>query len=106
MTKDRKKTGGRKKGVQNKATLEIKEIIDKAVNFNEVIAKLFELTQGVEVFKDTASGGIVYSEKPDSFAAKILLEYRFGKPLQTLQQNTTITSPQSFKIGDQIITFE
>lgn len=82
-----KKWGGREKGTPNKSTLHIREIMDKIVDFDVVIGKLFELTQGVQVEHQTQNGSVVYAEKPDPAAAKILLEYRFGKPNQTIDMN-------------------
>lgn len=103
----RQKTGGgSRKGIPNKSTAEIKELLDEQVDFGVVISKLYELAQGVESEKFSMGEEIVYTEKPDANAAKILLEYRFGKPLQTINQNTIISETQKFKIGDQEITFE
>lgn len=106
MTKNGEKSGGRKKGTPNKVTAEIREILDQEVDFETVVSKLFELVEGVSIEKYTSEGAIVYQEKPDAFAAKLLLEYRFGKPIQTVNQNTTIVAPQTFEIGGQKITFE
>lgn len=106
MTKDGQKSGGRRKGTPNKATAEIREILDEEVDFNTLVSKLFELVEGVSIEKYTPDGAIVYQEKPDAYAAKILLEYRYGKPLQTVNQNTVISATQKFKIGDQEITFD
>lgn len=106
MTKNGEKSGGRKKGTPNKSTAEIKELLDEEVDFGVVISKLFELVEGVSLEKQTMEGAIVYQEKPDAYAAKILLEYRYGKPVQTVNQNTTVTTPQKFKIGDQEISFD
>ncbi len=86
-TKGTKKTGGRKKGVSNKATLEIKTIIDNHVNFSEVVLKLLELVNGVNVQEQKGMEMIYYSKPPDPAAAKILLEYRFGKPSQSIDMN-------------------
>ncbi len=79
-----KKTGGRIKGKPNKSTLEIRQLIDSCVDFNEVFSKLYELTKGVEVQKLTDDGNIVYTKPPDPFAAKILIEHRFGKAPQAI----------------------
>jgi len=102
-----KKTGGGSRlGSPNKSTAEIKELLDREVDFGVVISKLYELSQGVESEKFSMGDSIIYQEKPDAYAAKILLEYRYGKPVQTVNQNTTVTSPQKFKIGDQEISFD
>lgn len=75
-----KKTGGRTRGVKNKSCSEIKTLLDSNVDFNLVVKKLFELTQGVKVQK----GEGYYLMPPDAQAAKILLEYRFGKAMQQM----------------------
>lgn len=83
--KGSKKTGGRVKGTPNKARLEIRDIIDNSgVDFSVVVSKLFELVKGVKAAITTGDGAIVYEKPPDSAAAKILLEYRFGRPAQAL----------------------
>lgn len=97
--------GGSRKGIPNKSTQEIKELLDEQVNFGLVISKLFELSQGVEVEKYSSKESVVYSEKPDVLAAKILLEYRYGKPVQRIDQTSSVTEIQRFRIGDQIIEF-
>ncbi len=103
----RKTGGGSRKGIPNKSTQEIKELLDQKVDFGLVISKLFELSQGVEVEKYGSKESVVYCEKPDAFAAKILLEYRYGKPLQRIDQTSSgIGTIQKFKIGDQEIFFE
>lgn len=86
MTKDHQKTGGRKQGVTNKITQEIREILEENVDFSIVVTKLYELSQGVHVAKEMKEATIVYQEKPDPLAAKILLEYMYGKPLQKIDQ--------------------
>ena len=75
------KTGGRQKGTPNKYKSEIRDIIDNVVDFNIVVGKLFELTKGITVQEtDTEGNTSIYTKAPDSKAANILLEYRFGKP--------------------------
>jgi len=96
-----KKTGGRKKSSLNKSTLEIKSIIDKCVDFNEVVNKLYELTQGIKVQKKIDGTPIIYEKEPDSNASKILLEYRFGKPKQSIEHSGEITE---VNINKTIIT--
>lgn len=81
----KRKNAGRRKGSRSKATLEIKSILDSVVDFKVVAEKLYELSQGVEVQeKDNKGDDYVYSKAPDTNAAKILLEYRFGKPSQVV----------------------
>jgi len=79
-----KKTGGRKSGTRNKSTVDVRDLLDNEVDFKVVVGKLYELTQGVEVEKETLEGDIVYSKPPDPVAAKILMEYRFGKAPQSV----------------------
>lgn len=66
--------GGRKKGTPNKATADIKAAIDAAVDFNELLKVAYRL----------ALGG-------DMAALKLLLEYRFGKPSQVIEQKGGLT---------------
>ena len=80
--KGSQKTGGRTKGTANKATQELKNIIDSCVDMNQVVGKLYELVNGVTVQETKGEAPVVYQKPPDSFAAKILLEYRYGKPQQ------------------------
>ena len=86
-----KKTGGRKKGSLNKSKDEIKELLDSHVDFEEIIGKLVELVNGVSVSVMTDKGIKVYQDRPDAQAAKILLEYRFGKPQQKIEHSGELT---------------
>jgi hypothetical protein len=96
MAVGKKTGGGSRKGKRNKSTEEIKELLDSRVDFEVVVEKLYELVQGVTVKKASPSGApIIYTEKPDVSAAKILIEYRYGKPLQ----RTELTG----KDGDELI---
>jgi hypothetical protein len=54
---------GRPTGSINKSTKEIREILDSEVDFTQVVSKL----------EESALGG-------SEVAARLLLEYRFGKP--------------------------
>jgi hypothetical protein len=83
------KTGGRQKGKLNKSTIDVKAMIDavgkKHGGLKVVIGKLYEMAIGIEVQDKTPLGiTTVYSEPPNVNAAKILMEYRFGKPQQTV----------------------
>lgn len=75
---------GKPPGTRNKSTEEVKKLLDANVKFPQVIKRLYELTQGVEIAKQTEQGTKYYSEKPDAYAARVLLEYRFGKPVQQI----------------------
>jgi len=60
-----------------------------------LIERLWELVEGVEVQKVLKDGETrIYSQPPDSFAAKTILEFRFGKAPQTLEH----TAPEGFDI--------
>jgi hypothetical protein len=90
-----RKTGGRKPGTPNKSKEEVRFLIDRVAKKHggmaTVVARLFELVEGVEVEKTDKKGETaIYSQPPDAFAAKILMEYRFGKPASTL-----VIDPQS-----------
>lgn len=80
MAFGKKTGGGSRKGSPNKSTLEIKTIIDAVVDFKVVVSKLYELSKGIKVEGNDG----VYQKEPDPTAAKILMEYRFGKPHQAL----------------------
>ena len=83
------KHGGRKKGTKNKKTPEIKQLLDKIVDFPRLLGKLQELSDGIQI-RTIGGDGIakIYDKGPDAQAAKILLEYRFGKPSQAVDLTT------------------
>lgn len=54
--------GGSRKGKPNKSTVVIREILDRCVDWDEVIGELVKLA------------------KSNPMAMRMLLEYRFGKP--------------------------
>lgn len=83
-----------RKGRPNKSTQDIKRLLDKRVDYNLIIDKLVELVKGVTISKTIRGQQVIYEEKPDSFAAKILLEYRFGKP----PQPTEVTIPMGKRL--------
>ncbi len=83
---------GRPIGKRNKATEQVKEILAKVVDFEIVFEKLFELTKGIKVQRMSLDGPIVYTERPDPAAAKILIEYGFGKPSQPIEHSGEITT--------------
>jgi len=59
--------GGRKKGTPNKSNADIKAAIDSVCDFSELIKVLYGL-----------------AKKGDVPAIKMLFEYRYGKPSQTV----------------------
>jgi hypothetical protein len=67
-----KKTGGRVKGVQNRNTRDVREIIDSCVDIESVLKSMARIATG---------------SRPNPIAAKLLLEYRFGRPSQTIDLN-------------------
>ena len=75
---------GRPKGATNISTRAIKDIIDECVDMKDVVNKLIELIEGVEVEDSSGEETVIYTTKPDVQAAKILLEYRYGKPNQSV----------------------
>ena len=81
----RKKFGGRKPGSLNKSKSDIRELLDANIDFSALILKLNELGHGVVVQKTVGADKVIYTEKPDSKAIKILLEYRFGMPQQKIE---------------------
>lgn len=80
-------------GSKNMSSRVIKDIIDECVDMGDVVGKLVELVNGVTVSELNSKGKeIIYTQKPDAFAAKILLEYRYGKPNQSISHSGEITS--------------
>ena len=83
---------GRKVGSKNIASKAVKDLIDECIDMRVVINKLVELVHGVQVEAvDSEGGQEVYVTKPDVFAAKILMEYRYGKPQQSIKHEGDIT---------------
>lgn len=67
MKGGRRDGAGRKPGIKNKSTLEIKDIVQSAVDFPAMIQALFtKALQG------------------DPACAKLLFEYGYGKPKQSI----------------------
>lgn len=80
---------GKPAGIKNKSTLDIKAVLDSEVDFRQVVKKLLELVMGVTVQTKHEGETIVYERPPDAHAAKILLEYRFGRPTQSIDLGDT-----------------
>jgi hypothetical protein len=99
-----KKTGGRKAGTPNKSTLEIKGIIDSEVDFSVVVSKMYELVKGVEV-QGTNRDGTTYAIdlQPNPSAARILLEYRFGKPREVIELDTGANAAEVVKMFGEMV---
>jgi hypothetical protein len=76
--------GGSRKGKPNKSKREVKDILERIVDFDVVAAKLYELAQGVTVSEVKNGNVVVYEKPPDVAAAKVLMEYGFGKPAQSI----------------------
>lgn len=77
---------GRKPGIPNKSTKEIRDILSESVDFSVVAEKMYELVKGVQVQKTNDKDGTVYIEdkEPNVAAAKLLLEYGYGKPKEQI----------------------
>ena len=83
------KTGGRQKGTPNKATADMKTLLDREVDFSTLFSKLFELVEGITVQEVNKKGeAVTYTLPPDIRAAEMLLLYRFGKPVQGVDITT------------------
>jgi hypothetical protein len=94
---DRRKNnkGGRKLGSENRSKGQARELIHELAHkrygkegFGAVVNKMFELIDGVEVlYTDKKGECTVYTEKPDAFAAKTLMEYVWGKAPQPMEHS-------------------
>ena len=79
-----------RKGKQNKSTREVKAIIDAVSEaraagspdrMTAAVTKLFDLADGVMVEGEES----VFRTKPDVAAIRTLLEFRFGRPKETME---------------------
>jgi hypothetical protein len=68
----RPEKAGRKKGVPNRNTREVREIIDSCTDMESVFASMAKIASG---------------PRPNPLAARFLAEYRYGKPSQTIDLN-------------------
>lgn len=69
-----KKFGGRKKGVPNKSRQDVKDIIDRNVDFDVLMQRMYEAASR--------------PKNPDSAAGKLIMEYRWGKAPQSIDLKT------------------
>ena len=86
---------GRKKGIPNKSTVEVKDMIDRVgeavasgdhIGMAAVISKMYARAMGVLAEREGRNGEVVvYEIAPDVLAQKALLEFRFGKPKETVE---------------------
>lgn len=91
MQKGGKRIGaGRKPGVSSESKQLLQAALDRVAKkhggYEGLIGRLWELVDGVEVQKEMKDGSTkIYSMPPDSFAAKTILEFRFGKAPQSME---------------------
>lgn len=75
--------GGRKKGVPNRATREIKAVIEATIPLVERIELLADLARGVTVQETKKNGKTtIYTKPPDREALEVLEAYATGRPKQ------------------------
>jgi len=73
-----KKTGGRRKGSQNKLTRDVQEFVDRVFRQIDPIEKLLTLLESE-------------SEKVQAGVMLRLLEYRYGKPKESIELTGSIS---------------
>ena len=76
---------GRPKESLNKKTIDIKNILDKVVDWDVIANSLYDLATGYKAKNPT--NGSIYDKPPNPDAIKLLLEYRFGKPAQPISND-------------------
>lgn len=86
MAKGKKTGGGSRKGKPNKSTIEIKEIVQSSVDF---VALVKELEKRAKRSNDSA--------------AKLLLEYGFGKPREVLELDTSTNATEVIKMFGEMV---
>lgn len=105
MSKGGKRPGaGRKGGVIHESKQVLQTALDnvakKRGGYESLIGRLWELVEGVEVQKILRDGSTtVYLQPPDAFAAKTLLEFRFGKAPQSMEVTGKDGAPLMLHIG-------
>lgn len=91
MAKGQKTGGGSRKGIPNKRTAETKahlaNIVDDVAiergGYESLVGALWDLARGTVVV-GTKDDSRIYKKPPDALAAKIILEFRFGKAAQNV----------------------
>lgn len=92
-TKGSKKTGGRTKGARNKITHELRTILFEEVDFRVVVQKVYELVKGVKIqTNQPQAGNPIYEKPPNHHAARLLLEYGYGKVTQHIQMDASVSN--------------
>lgn len=76
-------------------------MIDSVVDMPVLIGKMFELVLGVTIQKINKAGETTtYSAPPDVFAAKLLMEYRYGKPTPLIEKPNTLDDQELEKLRE------
>lgn len=87
----------RTKGATNKATRDVKGLLDEASasygrgdrdGFAVAVRKLFDRAHGVMAEREVQGERVVYEVPPDVLAIKTLLEFRFGKAKESVEVST------------------
>lgn len=90
---------GRPAGSKNRSTREVKALIDDVgaamgkgdkEGMTLAVRRLYERAHGVLAAQIAGDGRIVYEVPPDVPAIRALLEFRFGKPKESVE----ITDPE------------
>lgn len=106
----RKHSGGKRKGSPNRSTIYIRDLIDETSDLltvegrdalQQIIEALFRLAIGIRAVRHEREGQeVVYEVLPDTQAAKLILEHRYGKPKQAIE---LIDPNEQFKGLPQLI---
>jgi hypothetical protein len=86
-TGGKRSNAGRKKGIPNKSTLEIKQIIHSSVDFQKMVKALE-----------------VRSIKGSEPATRLLFEYGYGKPKELVDVNVGINAVEIAKVFSQMVS--